>query len=69
MGADLKVTEGSSFVQAISGVADMKCVPGAVNMGEVGGLRCWFSGGEGGRRPRHTLSKWPTFLHMWQVVV
>ena len=57
MGADSKVTEGSSFVETISGVAETKCVPGAVNMGEIGGLRCWFAGGEGSQCPRHTLSK------------
>ena len=57
MGADSNVTEGWSFVEAISGVADMKCVPGALNVVEVGVLHCWFAVGGGGRPPRHTLSK------------
>ena len=69
MGADSKVNEGWSFVEAISGVADTKCVPGTVNVGEVSGLRCWFVVGGEGRRPLHTLPKWPTYLHMWQVAV
>ena len=50
VGADSKVTEGQSFVEAISGVVDM-CVPGAVNVGEVGGLHCWAAAGGGGRCP------------------
>ena len=57
MGADSIVTEGWSFVEAISPVADKKCVPGALNVGEVRGLHCWFVVGGGGQPPRHTLSK------------
>ena len=51
MGADSNVTEGWSFVEAISGVADMKCVPGALNVGEVRGLHCWFAAGGWGQPP------------------
>ena len=57
MGAHSNVTEGWSFVETISGIADMKCVPGALNVGKVSGLCCLFALGGGGRRPRHTLSK------------
>ena len=50
-GADSKVTEGWNFVEAISGVVDTMCVPGAMNVGQVGGLCCWFAAGGGGRHP------------------
>ena len=69
MGAGSKVGGGLSLVEAISGVAETVRAPGAVGVGRVGG---WYGclGVSGcGRRPRHTLPKWPTFLHRWHVML
>ena len=58
VGAGSKESGGRSLAVATCGVVETTRAPG-----RVGGFRGGFEKGGGGRHLRHTLAKWPIFLH------